>query len=58
MRPSLAGTFAIFLTFDETTTPSRVIAFEGLYDVSEMGRLMGSPEYAQATAAASIYPAL
>ena len=35
----------------------RVEQFEGLFDVAEFGRLMGSTTYALAAAAKSVYPA-
>ena len=42
------------LSFDRLT--KRAILFEGLFDVSEWGRLMGSSEFAVAAATRPIYP--
>lgn len=47
--------YAYRLTFSRET--GKPILFEGLFDVAEWGRLMGSPELALAGSAASLYPA-
>lgn len=43
------------LTFDRAT--GRVALFEGLYDIAEWGRIMGSPHYALLASTAPVYPA-
>ena len=47
--------YAYKLTFGRTT--NKVEKFEGLFDASEFGRLLGSPEYARTAGQQSIYPA-
>ena len=47
--------YAYRLTFSPET--KKAILFEALVDVAEWGRLMDSPDYAAASAAAPIYPA-
>lgn len=47
--------YAYKLTFSRETR--KAILFEGLFDLAEFGRLMGSTEYATAAADRSLYPA-
>jgi hypothetical protein len=42
------------LTIDPTS--KKVVLFQGVFDLAEWGRLMGSPEYVQLSAAAPAYP--
>jgi hypothetical protein len=47
--------YAYRLTFNRETKKAEL--FEGLFDLAEFGRLMGSPAYAAASSGASLYPA-
>ena len=47
--------YAYKLTFSRET--KKVILFEGLWDVADWGRMMGSPAFAIGSARCSLYPA-